>query len=203
MSYYWDSCVNRYMSRYYRVKTALYYRRFFGSIGARSRIFNPSEISHPECVFIGDRVCIRHGARIEAVRERAGFVFSPRIQIGDDTTIEQGLHLACAEQIVIGKKVAITEYVGIFDIWHSYENIQLPIVDQPLKTSPVKIGDNSFIGMGAVIQPGVTIGANCMIGANSVVIHSVPDYCVAVGAPARIVKRFDPATFQWIKCQGQ
>jgi acetyltransferase-like isoleucine patch superfamily enzyme len=95
--------------------------------------------------------------------------------------------------------VAITEYVGIFDIWHSFENIQVPVVDQPLKTSPVKIGDHSLIGMGAVIQPGVTIGKHCVIGANSVVIHNIPDYSVAVGAPARVIKQFDPVTSQWIK----
>jgi acetyltransferase-like isoleucine patch superfamily enzyme len=136
---------------------------------------------------------------IQAVLERAGVSFSPRIEIGDDTSIEQGFHLACAEQIIIGKKVAITEYVGIFDIWHSFENIQVPVVDQPLKTSPVKIGDHSLIGMGAVIQPGVTIGKHCVIGANSVVIHNIPDYSVAVGAPARVIKQFDPVTSQWIK----
>jgi acetyltransferase-like isoleucine patch superfamily enzyme len=187
------------VSRYYRLKARFYYRRIFGHIGAGSCIMKPVGLFNPECIHIGNGVQIRHGARIEAVRERAGVFFSPRIEIGDGTSIEQGFHLACAEQIIIGKHVAITEYVGIFDIWHLYEDIQVPIKDQPLKTSPVKIGDHSFIGMGAVIQPGVIIGKHCVIGANSVVIRSIPDYSVAVGLPAKVIRRFDPVASQWIK----
>jgi acetyltransferase-like isoleucine patch superfamily enzyme len=188
---------NRLVSYYYQAKSRFYYRHLFGHIGRRSIIMNPISLANTSCIYIGDGVQIRHGARIEAVRERAGRVFSPRIEIGDGTSIEQGFHLACAERVTIGKKVAITEYVGIFDIWHSYEDIDMPIVDQPLKTSPVTIGDHSLIGMGAVIQPGVTIGKHCLIDSNSVVTRSVPDYSVCAGVPARIIKQFDPATHLW------
>jgi acetyltransferase-like isoleucine patch superfamily enzyme len=66
-------------------------------------------------------------------------------------------------------------------------------VDQPLRTAPVRVGDETLIGMGAVIQPGVTIGKHCVIGANSVATKDVPNYSIAVGAPARVVKRFDNA----------
>jgi acetyltransferase-like isoleucine patch superfamily enzyme len=190
---------NNFVSCYYRAKARIYYHWLLGNIGSGSIIMDPVWLFNPEFLFIGNGVHIRHGARIEAVHERAGRGFVPRIEIGDGTSIEQGFHLACAEQIIIGKKVAITEYVGIFDIWHSYDNIEIPIVDQPLKTSPVKIGDGSLIGMGSVIQPGVTIGRHCVIGANSVVTHSIPEYSVAVGAPARVVKRFDPVASQWVE----
>ena len=189
---------NNFVCRYYRAKTRLYYRWILGSVGATSMIMRPILLCNPQCLYVGNRVQIRQGARIDAVCERGGCTFSPRIEIGDDTLIEQGLHMACAEKIVIGKKVAITQYVGIFDIWHSYEDVRIPIVDQPLKTAPVSIGDNCLIGMGAVIQPGVAIGRHCVIGANSVVTKSIPEYCVAVGSPAQIIRRFDPVVSQWI-----
>ncbi len=178
-------------------KTRLYYRHIFGRIGRTSTIVKPILLVNPEFVYIGDRVQIRHGARIEAVRGRSGVQFNPRVEIGDDTSIEQGFHLACGEQIVIGKKVAITEYVGVFDIWHSYESIDIPVVDQPLRTSPVRVGDHSLVGMGAVIHPGVSIGSHCLIGANSVVTKSFPDYSMIAGTPAKLIKRFSLEEQEW------
>lgn len=65
--------------------------------------------------------------------------------------------------------------------------------------NPVKIGSQSFIGMGARIFPGVTIGKHCVIGANAVVTHDIPDYCVAAGMPARVIKRYDFEKGEWVK----
>jgi acetyltransferase-like isoleucine patch superfamily enzyme len=198
MNQFW----NNFIRRFYYAKTRLYYRSIFGKIGSGSNIIKPLYLYNPEYIHIGERVQIRHGARLEAVCIKTDGSFYPHVEIGDDSNIEQGFHLACAEQIIIGKNVAITEYVGIFDIWHMYEDILIPIKNQPIKTAPVKIGDHSMIGMGAVIQPGVTIGKHCVIGANSVVIRSIPDYSVAVGAPARVVKQFDPVSSKWVKVSG-
>ncbi len=124
---------------------------------------------------------------------------APVVVIGDDCTFEQGLHLVCGERITIGRKVAVTEYVGIFDIWHPYDDPALPIVDQPIRTAPVSIGDHSVIGIGAVVQPGVVIGRHCMIGANAVVTKSIPDFSIAVGQPARVIRRFDFAINRWVR----
>jgi acetyltransferase-like isoleucine patch superfamily enzyme len=148
-------------------------------------------------IYLGSRVQIRDGARLETIETRYGRTFTPRVEIGNDTSIEQGFHLTCAERITIGAKVAITQYVGVFDIWHDYLDAEAPIVDQPLKTAPVSIGDHCLIGMGAVIQPGVSIGCHCIIGANSVVTKSIPDHCVAVGSPARVIKHYDAKASRW------
>src|ERR1035438_5748289 len=111
---------NNFARRYYFAKTRLYYRQIFGNIGTGSCIMKPLALFNPKCIYVGKGVQIRQGARLEAVLNHAGVSFAPRIEIGDYTSIEQGLHLSCADQIIIGKHVAITEYVGIFDIWHSY-----------------------------------------------------------------------------------
>jgi len=180
------------------LKTHTIYRLAFGSIGAGTVIWSPMMLRNTHLVQLGRHVSIRHGARFDIITERYGRTFRPRVIIGDGSSFEQNFHLACAQEIVIGQKVAVTENVGIFDIWHPYQDVTRPIVDQPLQTGPVRIGDGSLIGMGAVIQPGVTIGRHCLIGANSVVTDNIPDFCVAVGAPARAIKKYDAATGKWI-----
>jgi acetyltransferase-like isoleucine patch superfamily enzyme len=157
---------------------------------------------HPEHFFIGERVSIWNGARLEAVTGRFGHDFRPRVSIESGSSFEQNFHLVCGESITIGRRVAVTENVGIFDIWHPYDDLTMAIVDQPLRTAPVSVGDETLIGMGAVIQPGVSIGKHCVIGANSVVTKDVPNYSIAVGAPARVVKRFDNAQKAWVTLGG-
>lgn len=89
--------------------------------------------------------------------------------------------------------------VTITDIEHPYENIETAPGKQKMIARAVRIGRQSFIGMGARIFPGVTIGRHCVIGANAVVTHDVPDYCVAAGVPARVIKKYDPEKGAWVK----
>jgi acetyltransferase-like isoleucine patch superfamily enzyme len=63
--------------------------------------------------------------------------------------------------------------------------------------APVSIGRNAWLGQNVVVLPGVTIGEHCVIGANSVVNSSIPDFSVAVGAPARVIKRYNKETARW------
>ncbi|MNJ54691.1 putative lipopolysaccharide biosynthesis O-acetyl transferase WbbJ [compost metagenome] len=74
------------------------------------------------------------------------------------------------------------------------------MLDQSTIWKKTEIGKNCFIGMGARIQAGTILGNGCIVGANSVVRGHFPDYCVLVGAPARVVKRYDPASGQWQRC---
>ena len=81
---------------------------------------------------------------------------------------------------------------------HAYENITLPISQQGInRIAPVTIGRETWLGENVLVLPGVTIGKHCVIGANSVVNTSIPDYSVAVGAPARAIKRYNPETGVW------
>lgn len=191
--------VNRFWDKWDLLKTRIYYRHAFGHFGKSSIIRSPLMLYNTQFVSIADNVSIRQGARFDLVIERFGIAYQPRVFIGEGVSIEQNFHLACAQEIIIGRKVAITENVGIFDIWHPYANVELPIVDQPLKTAPVYIGEETLIGMGVVIQPGVTIGKHCVIGANSVVTGDIPDYSVAVGVPARVIRQYNFQFQQWIK----
>ena len=66
-----------------------------------------------------------------------------------------------------------------------------PVMDCELVYKPIVINDGAHIGIGSIIMPGVTIGKGAVIGAGSVVTRDIPDYCVAVGAPAKVIKTFE------------
>lgn len=107
--------------------------------------------------------------------------------------------MTCANEIVIGNHVTISARALITDIHHSYEEIDVPALSQKLETSPVAIGDNSWIGVNVAILPGVKIGRNVVVGANSVVTGDLPDNCVAAGNPARVIKRYDRIKNKWVR----
>ena len=92
--------------------------------------------------------------------------------------------------ITIGKNVWVT--AGCQLLCHqrdlSFYERGKPVMDCPLKYAPIVIKDGAHIGIGSIIMPGVTIGKGAVIGAGAVVTKDVPDYCVAVGVPARVVK---------------
>jgi acetyltransferase-like isoleucine patch superfamily enzyme len=92
--------------------------------------------------------------------------------------------------IDIGNDVWTGHHVYITDQNHGHENIDLPISMQTQPEKIVTIGKGSWIGAGSVILPGSNIGKHVAIGANSVVTGVIPDYSVAVGSPARVIKRY-------------
>ena len=100
--------------------------------------------------------------------------------------------------IEIGDNVLIASNVQIYTATHSTKLQERVVADWEAgegicKTYalPVRINDGAWIGGGAIILPGVTIGKNSVIGAGSIVTHSIPDNCVAVGNPCRVIKQID------------
>lgn len=92
--------------------------------------------------------------------------------------------------ITIGRNVWVT--AGCQLLCHqrdlSYYERGKPVMDCPLKYAPIVIKDGAHIGIGSIILPGVTIGEGAVIGAGAVVTKDIPDYCLAVGVPAKVVK---------------
>lgn len=112
----------------------------------------------------------------------------PVITIGDRCLIGRGSGIVGHWSIEIGDDVFTGHYVYVTDQNHGYDDLNLPIGRQAQPERPVRIGEGSWLGHGTVVLPGSTIGKHCVIGANSVVTGEIPDYSVAVGAPARVVK---------------
>lgn len=176
---------------------ALIYKPFFGKFQLPSYLGKPIFIGGFKKIFIGSRVRIFPGARIEVIGEVASITFEDNISIG------QNLHIISGTNLVIGKNSTFAENVFIASIEHSYEDIGVHVMEQPNVIKETQIGENCFIGYGAVIQAGTILGKQCVVGANSVVRGTFPDYCVIVGAPARIVKRYDQLSKQWRRTDSE
>lgn len=120
------------------------------------------------------------------------------LRIGESSIIGNFNHIYATGEINIGKKVLTADKVYISDNRHGYEDIYTPILAQPIKQLPlVNIGDGTWLGENVCVL-GANIGRNCVIGANSVVTKDIPDYCVAVGSPARVIKKYDFEINNWV-----
>lgn len=185
---------------YFKVKGIVFYRLVFDHFGKGSCIRKPLLILNSGFISIGDRVTIREGARLEVVRSSSSR--TPQLTIENDTNIEQNVHIVCHSRVRIGSNVSITGNCSIVDVTHPFSDVQDPrkigvrIADED---SFVEIGDGCFIGFGSVILPNVKIGTRAVIGANSVVTRDVPDYSVAGGVPAVVLKRYDFGRRAWVK----
>jgi len=145
-------------------------------------LYNTSQIS------IGRRVEIRKGARLEAQGTRTN---RPKIVIGDGTSIHNYFHCGAAESVIIGKNVLIAGRVYITDHDHTFDKKDLLPINAGLTVSPVVIDDEVWIGEGAVILKGVTVGKRAVIGANAVVTKNVPPNAIVGGVPAKVIRFID------------
>lgn len=120
------------------------------------------------------------------------------LSIGEGSIIGHFNHIFATGEVEIGKNVLTADKVFISDNQHEFADINIPIHSQGIKQlNKTIIGDGSWIGENVCIM-GASIGKNCVIGANSVVIKDIPDYSVAVGSPAKVIKKYDVITNLWI-----
>ncbi|WP_291750899.1 MULTISPECIES: acyltransferase [unclassified Sulfuricurvum] len=130
---------------------------------------------------------------MEVINKDASILFEENISIG------QNLHIISGAEMVIGKNTTISANVFITNVDHEFRQIEKHILNQPLLIKETRIGENCFIGYGAVIQAGTTLGKQCIVGANAVVRGNFPDFTVIAGVPARIIKRYDFTSQTWKK----
>ena len=122
------------------------------------------------------------------------------VKIGSRTMI--GLGNVIIGPVEIGDDTMLAQNIVISGLNHGYEDVTLPPRVQKVKTLKITIAENVWIGANSVVTAGVSIGKHSVIGAGSVVTKSIPDYCVAVGNPARIVKRYNFENKEWEKISG-
>ena len=119
------------------------------------------------------------------------------IVIGNHTRI--GVGNTIIGPVTIGNKVNLAQNVVISGLNHNFEDIEKAIAEQGVSTSNTVISSNVWIGANSVVLPGVHVGKHVVVGAGSVVSRDIPDYCVAVGNPARVIKQHDVEKGEWIK----
>lgn len=112
------------------------------------------------------------------------------ISIGDRCNIGRRCSLIARVGITIGDDVTVAPDVYITDHNHAYDDVTVPISSQWPHESPVTIGRGSWLGAGAVVLPGTTIGENVTVAGGSVVRGEIPDRCVVAGVPGQVVRRW-------------
>ena len=150
-------------------------------------------------ISLGNSVSLRKDAWLNvATDDPTG---EPVIVLDDNCHIGYGSIISARNRIHLEHDVLVGQSVLIVDHNHNYEDIMVPVVKQGINDGgKIRIGQGSWIGHGAAIicpKGELTIGRNCVISVNSVVTRSIPDYCVVVGIPARIIRQYDPETKTW------
>lgn len=120
------------------------------------------------------------------------------ITIGNNFSATRCLTIQSCNNVCIGNDVLVASNVFICDYNHGIENTEGSYLNNLLTPSEVHIEDGVWIGQGAYILPGVKIGKHAIIGAGSVVTKEIPEYCMAVGNPAKVIKRYDRDLEKWI-----
>jgi acetyltransferase-like isoleucine patch superfamily enzyme len=167
--------------------------RRFGAFGRGSVICFPHDaIMNERYIRIGAGTMIGPHVTLSAgMVPGQQCISDPVVRIGDRCLIGRGSGIVGHLGIEIGDDVWTGHYVYITDQNHGYTDLGRPISQQSQPERPVTIGDGSWLGHGTVVLPGSQIGRHVVIGANSVVSGKIPDFSIAVGAPARVVRRQD------------
>ena len=183
--------------RLHRFKTSTWYRLLFGKLGSGCVIESPVHLHKPEYARLGSHVRIGPYCRIE-IHDNYGRPTRPSLTIGDHVGIEHAVHLYCAESVTIGDHALIASGCMITDNNHGTDPRAGSYAVQPLDSKPTRIGRNTWLGENVAVLAGAEIGDYSIIGSNSVVTGTIPAYCMAAGAPARVIRRFDHETGRWI-----
>ncbi len=171
----------------------------FGHCGRNVYIRPGGQIVRPKLISLGNDVRIGKNADIYVHPKQKGskeFI----LRIGDNVHIGNYNIIAARNSVIIEENVLFGPGVIVVDHSHRYEDVKVPVKSQEVSEGgPVRIERDCWIGANVFVFPNVTIGRHSVVGANSVVKQDIPPYSVAVGAPARLIKRYDFDLKQWVK----
>lgn len=172
----------------------------FNKIGSKSCVCKPLQIDYANTISIGREVFIGHYSWLMGSADNNN---GKGLEIGDKTIIGHFAHIVANREVVIEDNVLLADRVFISDCSHNYENSSLPVQIQGIRfIKPVRIGEGSWVGENVCIC-GANVGKHCIVGANSVVTRDIPNYSVAVGCPAKVIKKYDAKLKQWVKIQDE
>ncbi len=184
---------------------ACIWRRHLQRAGKNLKIGPGAMLQGTSCICIGDGFFAGPMLWIEAVREYRGFRYQPLIEIGDNVTCSQRVHIAATRRVTVHDGVLFGSGVHVTDHGHGTYGGDVqdspdvpPALRAPSQGRPVLIERNVWLGDNVVVLPGVTIGEGSIVGANSVVARDLPPRVIAVGAPAVPIKAYDQTRACWI-----
>lgn len=161
----------------------------------------PFDIRGKKYIEISEGFTTGIGCRLEAYQINSD---KPQLFFGSNVQLNDYVHITVMKSVQIGNNVLMASKIYISDCSHGYysndsldSNPNIPPIERNYNIKPVKIEDNVWIGESVSILPGVTIGKGSIIGANSVVTKNIPEYTIAVGVPAKVIKRYNFETLKW------
>lgn len=179
--------------KYIWAARAVIYKLLFGKIGNLTYIGKPCFIEGRKHIYVGSRTRIFPGIRMEAIGDGT-------IEIGNNVAIEQNVHITSAgSHLKIGDNVTLLGNSFVTNLDHEYKDPDISVLEQGYVLKETIIGEGCFIGYGVAIQAGTVLGRHCIVGTNAVVRGKFEDYSVIVGAPGKVIKKYDPVTKEWYK----
>jgi acetyltransferase-like isoleucine patch superfamily enzyme len=174
-------------------------RLIFGKYGRNVYIFPGGRIVRPQFISIGDNVRIGKNTDIYVhPKDRNSKEYV--LKIGNNVHIGNYNIIGARNSIVLEENILLGPRVIIIDHTHRYEDVDVPVKVQPvIEEGTVRLERDCWVGANVFILPNVTIGRHAVIGANAVVNRDIPPYSVAVGAPAKVIKRYDFDSKEWVK----
>lgn len=160
--------------------------RQFAHFGRNSILHRPAWVYGGHKASIGDGCILLTGMWL-AVERQAWSATEPVLRIGNRVGVRPWCTLSAATSIVLEDDVILSACVSVVDSEHTFRGDNPNTLYNPLDVAPVRIGRGTLVGANAVVLAGSDIGEHCIIGAGSVVRGAIPDYSIAVGAPARVV----------------
>ncbi len=194
--------LSRLFAALYRISIRLRAKAFsllisgaFADFGSKTILMYPIRLKGEERIAIGDHVFIGPGSWLQTLSDAENK--SVAMSIGKGSSCAGACVISAVRSVILEENVLLARNVYISDHIHKYADRDVPVMAQGLdKILPVLIKRGAWLGQNAVVCPGVTIGVGAVVGANSVVTKSIPDYCVAAGAPARVLKTIGPGSAQ-------
>jgi acetyltransferase-like isoleucine patch superfamily enzyme len=163
-------------------------RGSFAAWGAGSRIGRSARLVSPQLIAVGRGVLIGRFAWLNAKDDRGDG--QSTLEIGSGSYIGRFVQINAWRSVVIGEHAMIADRVFISDADHNHGDPALPIMQQgDYFKGAVRLEQGCWLGIGVVVLPGVTIGRNAVVAANSVVTRDVPGFSVVAGAPACVISR--------------
>jgi acetyltransferase-like isoleucine patch superfamily enzyme len=148
------------------------------------------EIGRHATLRIGRWAWIGHGCKIR--------VHEGEVSIGAKTVIGQECTISAFQHVSIGRECILADRVMLIDFDHGVVEVDRPIRLQGIYKRDVRVGHNVWIGYGACVLRGVTIGDNSIVGTSAVVTRDVPENAVVAGSPARVIRMRDsPSSMRW------
>lgn len=188
--------INKIHIRLRRIVFFIRYKWRFCKVGADTIVLGPVRIDGGKSICIGKQVTIQQRTWLYSVGIENKI---SSLEIGNGCAIGYNNHITAVRKVRIGNHVLTANNVYISDNYHEYKDISIPIMYQPIRfNNEIAIGDGTWIGENVCVL-GVSVGKNCVIGANAVVTSDIPDYCIAVGVPAKIIRHYSQEKACWLE----